>query len=461
MIEKFSEIGVPVFVADIKGDVAGLAAPSGGNEKVDQRLSDLSLPPLDPRASPVIFWDVYGELGHPVRTTITEMGPLLLARLLDLNDTQTGVLQVAFAWADDQHLPLIDLTDLRALLNEVSTRRKELSVEYGSVSTASIGAIQRGLLRLEEAGGDQLFGEPALELNDFIRTAPDGRGYVSILLAAEKLFHQPLAYGTFLLWMLSELFENLPEVGDPDKPVLVFFFDEAHLLFDDMPKTLSDRIQQVVRLIRSKGVGVYFITQMPIDIPDVVLGQLGNRVQHALRAYTPRDQKSIRAVAETFRVNETFNIEDAVTQLEVGEALISFLDANGAPNVVERALIIPPRCRIGTLTPEERAAVIAASPLAGKYDEEVDRESASEMLQSRLQQAETDAEAERQRQEFEKERAALEMEREKLDREAAKRSSNSRSTKGPFDEFVGDAASTFGREFGRALSRGILGSLKR
>jgi len=460
IIEKFSEIGVPVFVADIKGDVAGLAAPGGGNSRVDERLALLGLPPLEPVATPVIFWDVYGELGHPVRTTITEMGPLLLARLLDLNDTQTGVLQVAFAYADDQKLLLIDLSDLRALLNEVSGKRKELSAEYGAVSTASVGAIQRGLLRLEEAGGDQLFGEPALDLNDFVRTAPDGRGYVNVL-AAEKLFHQPLAYGTFLLWMLSELFENLPEVGDPEQPVLVFFFDEAHLLFADMPKSLSDRIQQVVRLIRSKGVGVYFITQMPIDIPDVVLGQLGNRVQHALRAYTPRDQKSIRAVAETFRANEKFDIEAAVTQLEVGEALVSFLDSDGAPTVVERGLIIPPRSRIGVLTPEERAAVIAASPVAGKYDEQIDRESAAEILQTRLEQAELDAEAERQRAEFEKERAEIEREREKLERESAKRTSKSRSSKNPLDEFLGDTASTLGRELGRALSRGILGSLRR
>ncbi len=460
IIEKFSEIGVPVFVADIKGDMAGLAAPGGGNERVDNRLADLNLPPLEPTAAPVIFWDVYGELGHPVRTTISEMGPLLLARLLDLNDTQTGVLQVAFAYADDQQLPLIDLTDLRALLNDVSDKRKELSVDYGAVSPASIGAIQRGLLRLDEAGGDLLFGEPALDLNDFLRTDSEGRGYVSVL-AAEKLFHQPLVYGTFLLWMLSDLFETLPEVGDPEKPVLAFFFDEAHLLFADMPKMLSDRIQQVVRLIRSKGVGVFFITQMPIDIPDVVLGQLGNRVQHALRAYTPRDQKSIRAVAQTFRVNENFNIEEAVTLLEVGEALVSFLDERGAPTVVERGFIIPPRSRIGALTAEERAAVIAASPVAGKYDESIDRESAFEILQARLKQSELDAEAERQRQEFEKERAELEMEREKLEREAAKQSSKSRSSKDPFDEFLGDTASTFGRELGKALSRGLLGSLKR
>lgn len=459
VIEKFSEIGVPVFVADIKGDLAGLAAPGGGNSRVDERLEMLGLPPLEPVAAPVIFWDVYGELGHPVRSTVSEMGPLLLARLLGLNEVQTRVLQVAFAYADDQKLPLIDLADLRAMLNEVSEKRREISVDYGSVSTASVGAIQRGLLQLEQSGAEGLFGEPALDLNDFIRTAPDGRGYVNIL-AAERLFHQPLAYGTFLLWMLSELFENLPEIGDPEKPVLVFFFDEAHLLFDNMPKALGDRIQQVVRLIRSKGIGVYFISQMPIDMPDVVLGQLGNRVQHALRAYTPRDQKSIRAVAETFRANESFNIEEAVTQLGVGEALVSFLDAEGAPGVVERAYIIPPRSRIGALTAEERAAVMAASPVAGKYDQRVDRESAYELLQARMQRAEQEAAAEQQRQEFEKEREALEKERERLEREEAKRK-RSRSRKDPMDEFLDDAASTFGREIGRALSRGLLGSLRR
>jgi DNA helicase HerA-like ATPase len=461
IIEKFSENGVPVFVADIKGDVAGLAAPGGGNSRVDDRLEMLGLPPLEPVAAPVMFWDVYGELGHPVRATISEMGPLLLARLLNLNDTQTGVLQVAFAYADDQKLPLVDLQDLRALLNEVGENRKSITVDYGAVSTQSIGAIQRGVLTLEQSGASSLFGEPALDLNDFIRIAPDGRGYINIL-AAERLFHEPLAYGTFLLWMLSELFENLPEVGDPDKPILAFFFDEAHLLFDNMPKALGDRIQQVVRLIRSKGIGVYFITQMPIDIPDVVLGQLGNRVQHALRAYTPRDQKSIRAVAETFRPNEAFDTQEVVTLLGVGEALVSFLDESGAPSVVERAFIIPPRSRIGPISPEERSAVMAASPVAGKYDVRIERESAYEILQGRIAQAEVEAEAERQRQEFEKERAQLEKEREKMEREAAKRStSKSSKKKDPLDEFLGDAASTFGREIGRALSRGILGSLKR
>ena len=301
LAEQFSERGVSVFLADVKGDLGGLAAPGGGNEKVDARLLELSLPPLDPDSSPVVFWDVFGERGHPVRCTVTDMGPILLSRLMDLNDTQTGVMQVAFAYADDQGLPLVDLNDVRALLQEVSSKRKDLSMDYGSVSPASVGAIQRGLLRLEEAGADQIFGEPALDIHDFLSIAPDGRARINIL-AAERLFQQPTAYATFLLWLLSELYETMPEVGDLDQPRMVFFFDEAHLLFGDLPKALGDRIEQVIRLIRSKGIGIFFITQMPIDIPEVVLAQLGNRIQHALRAYTPRDQRAIKAVAETFRV---------------------------------------------------------------------------------------------------------------------------------------------------------------
>jgi DNA helicase HerA-like ATPase len=456
MIERFSDIGVPVFVADVKGDVAGLAAPGGGNDKVDERLSELGLPPLEPTGYPVMFWDVYAEQGHPVRSTISEMGPLLLARLLELNDTQTGVLQVAFAYADDEKLPLVDLADLRALLNHVSEHRKDLTADYGSVSSASVGAIQRGLLRLEEAGGDRLFGEPSLDFQDFIATAEDGRGYVNIL-AADKLFHQPVAYATFLLWMLSELFETMPEVGDQDKPVLVFFFDEAHLLFKDMPKSLGDRIEQVVRLIRSKGIGVFFITQMPIDIPDPVLGQLGNRVQHALRAYTARDQRSIKAVAETFRANESFDIEQAVTELGVGEALVSLLNEDGAPSVVERARIIPPRSRIGTLLPGERADIISGSPAFSRYEQQVDRESAYELLQERMKRAELKTAAEQERLDWEKERAEIEKEREQRKRS----SSRGRSSKDPFEDFLGDTANSLGRELGRKLARGILGSLGR
>ena len=461
MIERFSDVGVPVFVSDVKGDLAGLGAQGGGNEKVDERLAELSLPPLQPTGYPVVFWDVYGQKGHPVRSTISEMGPLLLARLLELNDTQTGVLQVGFAYADDQKLPLIDLADLRALLNHVSDQRQELTVDYGSVAPASIGAIQRGLLRLQEAGGELLFGEPSLELQDFIATAPDGRGYVNVL-AADKLYHQPVAYATFLLWMLSELFETMPEVGDQDKPALVFFFDEAHLLFKDMPKSLGDRIEQVVRLIRSKGVGIYFITQMPIDIPDPVLGQLGNRIQHALRAYTVRDQRSIKAVAETFRTNESFDIEQAVTGLGVGEALVSLLNEDGAPSVVERAKIIPPRSRIGTLLPGERSEIVRKSPHVGRYEDQVNRESAYEILQARLKRAELEAAAKQDRLEWEEEREEIEKERAKLDKEQSKRpSSRRRSSKDPIEELLGDTANTFGRQLGRTIVRGIIGSLKR
>ncbi|MCA9860581.1 MAG: DUF853 family protein, partial [Thermomicrobiales bacterium] len=300
MCERFSEIGTPVFVADVKGDLAGLSQPGGGNEKVDQRLAEMAIPDYTPRGYPVVFWDVYGEDGHQVRTTISELGPVLLARLMQLNDTQTGVLQIVFAWADAQHYPLIDLKDLRALLGEVAERRQELLADYGTVSPQSIGAIQRAVLTMEQQGVDKFFGEPALDLFDFVRTTPDGLGQINVL-SASTLYQSPIAYSTFLLWLLSELFESLPEVGDPEKPSLVFFFDEAHLLFDETPKPLRDKIEQVVRLIRSKGVGIFFITQMPIDVPDVILGQLGNRVEHALRAYTPRDQKAIRAVAETFR----------------------------------------------------------------------------------------------------------------------------------------------------------------
>ena len=447
--EAFSDRGVPVFVSDVKGDLAGLAAAGGGNEKVDKRLSDLSLPPLDPISYPVVFWDVFGERGHPVRCTVSEMGPLLLARLMDLNDTQTGVMQIAFAYADDQGLPLVDLNDIRALLQEVNLKRKELSMDYGSVSPASVGAIQRGLLRLDEAGADQIFGEPALDIHDFLSIAPDGRGRINIL-AAEKLFLQPTAYATFLLWLLSELYETMPEVGDLEQPRMVFFFDEAHLLFDDLPKALGDRIEQVIRLIRSKGIGIFFVTQMPIDIPEVVVAQLGNRIQHALRAYTPRDQKAIKAVAETFRVNESFDVEATVTNLEVGEALISFLDESGAPSVVERGMVIPPRSRIGVLTDQERQAVIMSSPFYGKYETVIDRETAYEILRERTAQA------------------AL-VEQQRLEEEAASKQAAAEARKKPkksaagdvLDDVVRGTSYTVGREIGRSLIRGVLGGLKR
>ena len=381
LAEGFSNAGVPVFAADIKGDLSGLAAPGEAKPAFVKRAEEIGAT-YEPDRFPTVFWDLFGEQGHPIRCTVTEMGPLLLARLLDLNDTQTGVLHIAFRVADENHWPVIDLKDLRALLTFCSENLKEISGTYGNVSAASVGAIQRQLLMLENQGADTFFGEPALDLNDFLRTDRDGRGYVNIL-AADKLMQRPKLYASYLLWMLSELFEQLPEVGDLDKPKLVFFFDEAHLLFNDAPKALLDAVEQVVRLIRSKGVGVYFVTQNPLDVPETVLGQLGNRVQHALRAFTPRDQRAVRAAAETFRQNPGFDVASAITELGVGEALVSFLEAKGTPSVVERALIAPPQGRVGPLTAQERAELIAGSPLRGKYDEAVDRESAFEMLAKR------------------------------------------------------------------------------
>ncbi|MEH3116572.1 MAG: DUF853 family protein [Methylorubrum populi] len=381
LAEGFSNAGVPVFAADIKGDLSGLAAAGEAKPHFVKRAEELGIA-YEPDRFPTMFWDLFGEQGHPIRCTVTEMGPLLLARLLDLNDTQEGVLNIAFRVADENQWPLIDLKDLRALLTFLSENAKALSATYGNVSAASIGAIQRALLVLENQGADAFLGEPALDLHDFMRTDREGRGYVNIL-AADRLMQRPRLYASFLLWMLSELFEQLPEVGDLDKPKLVFFFDEAHLLFDDAPKALLDAVEQVVRLIRSKGVGVYFVTQNPLDVPETVLGQLGNRVQHALRAFTPRDQRAVRAAAETFRRNPGFDVASAITELAVGEALVSFLEAKGTPSVVERALIAPPQGRVGPLTPAERAELIAKSPLRGKYDEAVDNESAYEMLAKR------------------------------------------------------------------------------
>ncbi|GJE72089.1 helicase HerA-like domain-containing protein [Methylorubrum podarium] len=381
LAEGFSNAGVPVFAADIKGDLSGLAAAGEAKPHFVKRAEELGIA-YEPDRFPTVFWDVFGEQGHPIRCTVTEMGPLLLARLLELNDTQEGVLNIAFRVADENQWPLIDLKDLRALLTFLSENAKELSASYGNVSGASIGAIQRALLVLENQGADQFLGEPALNLEDFMRTDREGRGFVNIL-AADKLMQRPRLYASFLLWMLSELFEQLPEVGDLDKPKLVFFFDEAHLLFNDAPKALLDAVEQVVRLIRSKGVGVYFVTQNPLDVPETVLGQLGNRVQHALRAFTPRDRRAVRAAAETFRQNPGFDVGKAITELAVGEALVSFLEAKGTPSMVERALIAPPQGRVGPLTSAERAAIIGQSPMRGKYDEAVDNESAYEMLAQR------------------------------------------------------------------------------
>jgi len=381
LAEGLSRIGVPVFLADVKGDLSGIARPGEGAPPVLERAKALGIQ-WSPEAPPVQFLDVYGEAGHPLRTTVSELGPLLLARILELNETQAGVLQVAFRVADEGGLLLLDLKDLRAILQHVADEAANLRARYGNVSPASVGAIQRGLLALEAQGGDRFLGEPAFALDDLLRTDTSGRGFVTVL-AAERLFRAPRLYATVLLWLLSELFERLPEVGDPERPRLVFFFDEAHLLWADAPDVLRQRIEQVVRLVRSKGVGVWFVTQNPLDVPEAVLGQLGNRVQHALRAFTPRDQKAVRTAAETFRANPGLDVAAAITQLGVGEALISFLDAAGTPRPVERAPVLPPRSRLAPLSAEERAAVQSASPIRGKYDTPVDRESAYEILQAR------------------------------------------------------------------------------
>ncbi len=381
--EQFSTRGVPVFMADVKGDLAGISMPGSPTFKhaasLEQRAKDLGISDYAYADNPAVFWDLYGDNGHPIRTTISEMGPLLLARLMGLNDTQEGVLNIAFRYADDNGLLLIDLPDLQSVLMACAENASELSGKYGNVSKASVGAIQRQLLSFESQGADRFFGEPAFEINDFIKVDDQGRGIVNVL-AAEKLMQSPKLYATFLLWLLSELFEALPEVGDPDKPVLVFFFDEAHLLFEDAPKALMDKVEQVVRLIRSKGVGVYFISQNPIDIPEKIAGQLGNRVQHALRAFTPRDQRAIKAAAETFRINEELDVESVITELRVGEALVSTLNDDGSPSVVQRTMITPPRSRLGPVTPKERAIIQSISPFEGKYDTAVNRESAAEVL---------------------------------------------------------------------------------
>jgi len=377
--ERLSYAGVPVFMADVKGDLSGAGAAGVVSPKLQKRIDELGLEGFVPYANPVAFWDVFGQGGIPVRATISDMGPLLLARLLNLNDTQTGVLQLVFKIADDQGLLLLDLKDLRAMIQHVGENAKTFTTEYGNVSSASIGAIQRGLLTLEEQGGDQFFGEPMLNINDLMQVDENGRGVINIL-AADKLIHAPALYSTFLLWLLAELFEQLPEAGDLDKPKLVFFFDEAHLLFTDAPQALTDKVEQVVRLIRSKGVGVFFVTQNPLDVPDKILGQLGNRVQHALRAFTPRDQKAVQAAAQTMRANPKFDAATVITELGVGEALVSFLDEKGRPTVVERSMIFPPASRLGPLTPEERQAFIQASPMLASYGATVDRESAYELL---------------------------------------------------------------------------------
>ena len=382
LAEGFSKLGVPVFMADVKGDLSGMSQAGGGNPKVDARVAQLELTDFKPQASPVTFWDMFGVKGHPVRTTIAEMGPLLLARMLNLNDVQGGVLNSIFKIADDKGWLLLDLKDLRAMSQHAAEHSAEYQTEYGNISAASVGALQRALLQIETEGGDLLFGEPALNLDDLMQTDSSGRGVINIL-ASDKLFNAPRVYATLLLWLLSELFEKLPEVGDLEKPKLVFFFDEAHLLFTDAPQILLTKIEQVIRLIRSKGVGVYFVSQNPLDIPDIVLGQLGNRVQHALRAFTPRDQKAVKSAAETFRSNPKVDVATAITELGVGEALVSFLDDKGIPTPVERVFIIPPQSRIGPATDAERTAVMNQSLVNGVYEKQMDRESAYEILKVR------------------------------------------------------------------------------
>lgn len=383
MAEAFSSIGVPVFAADVKGDLSGISQPGKSSPKLDERVKSMGLGERTFAGCPVVFWDVFGKEGHPVRATISEMGPLLISRILNLNDTQTGVLTLVFKIADDHGLLLLDMKDLQAMLQHVSENAKEYQTQYGNISAASVGAIQRGLVALGQQGGELFFGEPALNIEDLLQTDANGKGVVNIL-AADKLLQSPQLYATFLLWLMSELFEKLPEVGDPEKPKLVFFFDEAHLLFNDLPPVLQSRIEQVVRLIRSKGVGVFFVTQNPIDVPDTVLGQLGNRVQHALRAFSPKDQKAVKAAAQTFRANPKLDVEQVITQLGVGEALISFLDEKGIPGVVERAMVCPPHSQIGPITPEQRAAIIKGSVIAGVYETPVDRESAYEKLKGKV-----------------------------------------------------------------------------
>jgi DNA helicase HerA-like ATPase len=440
LVEGLSDRGVPAFMADVKGDLAGISRPGNPNPKLDERAAAVGLTDYALRGFPTVFWDLLGEQGHPIRTTVSEMGPVLLARLLGLNDAQEGVLDIGFRVADEQGLLLLDLKDLRSLLNFLGEHAAQLSLQHGRVSTASVGAIQRRLLTLEQQGGDHFFGEPALDIKDLMRTDGEGRGLIN-LLAADRLMMAPKLYATFLLWLLSELFEELPEVGDPDKPKLVFFFDEAHLLFEGAPRALLDKVEQVVRLIRSKGVGVYFISQNPLDIPDDVLGQLGNRIQHALRAFTPRDQKAVRAAAQTFRANPGFDTEEVITQLGVGAALVSTLDPEGVPGIVEQTLIRPPSSRMGPVTPEERQSAMAASPLGGRYDQTVDRESAYEVLKKRAEAA--------QRPQAEQEAPA----------QLGAPPRSRRQT--PMEAIVTSAARSLGTQIGRQIVRGLLGSFLR
>jgi len=474
LAEGFSNAGVPVFCADIKGDLSGLAMMGEAKDFLLERAATIRLDPYEFQEFPVIFWDLFGEKGHPIRATISEMGPLLLARLMNLTEAQEGVLNIAFRIADEEGLLLLDMKDLQALLANLAERADEISARYGNVGKQSVGAIQRSLLILEQQGGNYFFGEPALRISDIMRTTPDGRGAISVL-AADKLMMSPRLYSTFLLWLLSELFEELPEVGDPERPRLVFFFDEAHLLFDEAPKALLDRVEQVVRLIRSKGVGVYFVTQNPLDVPETVLAQLGNRIQHALRAYTPREQKAVKTAADTFRPNPDFNSATAITQLGVGEALVSLLEAKGIPSVVQRTLIRPPSARMGTISDVERSQVMAVSPVAGQYDKPLDRESAFEILKKRADAAARAKEeaATHEVVEPEKDMSAggrwtlpdfgggsraprQTTRRQTTTRTRAPRASNRQSVT---EAAVKSVVRSVGTSLGRALVRGILGSL--
>lgn len=467
LAESFSRLGVPVFLADAKGDVSSLAKPGASTPKFDERLKSLQLDAIPFAASPVIFWDLFGEQGHPIRTTISEIGPLLLAQMLNLNDTQEGVLSAVFRVADDQGLLLIDFKDLKAMLTYVSENASDLKAEYGNLSPASLGAIQRNLLALADQGGEQFFGEPSLNILDFIQTGTNGHGYINIL-AADKLMNTPKLYATFLLWMMSELFEQLPEVGDMDKPKLVFFFDEAHLLFDNASPALQQKIEQVVRLIRSKGVGIYFITQNPLDLPESVLGQLGNRVQHALRAFTPKDQKAVKTAADTFRANPEFKVDQAITELAVGEALISCLDEQGTPQIVERGWVMPPYSSFTPITPQERQVLIAQSIVAGVYDQAVDRDSAYERLQQKVLQQSQQKQADELAKQQSKEQDALakqqakEQERfAKEQQKAAEKAQRDREklTQDIVGTFAKSAARSLGGSTGQKIVRGLLGSL--
>ncbi len=455
MAESFSDMGVPVFLADIKGDIASICKRGEANERVEKRVSSMGLEGFEYRSFPVRFWDVYGKMGHPVRTTISEMGPVLLARLLGLSDVQEGVLTIVFRVADDKGLLLLDLKDLRSLVQYIGENSTAFTTTYGNVSKQSVGAILRALLALEDAGGDVFFGEPALHIEDWIQLSEDGRGFVNIL-HCEKLFQQPLLYSTFLLWMLSELFETMPEVGDMEKPKIVFFFDEAHLVFTDAPKALVQKVEQVVKLIRSKGVGVYFITQSPSDIPDSVLAQLGNKIQHALRAYTPAEQKAIRTAAQSFRPNPSFSTETVITELGTGEALISFLDEAGRPGVVEKAKILPPMSFMGTIDDDRRKTEISASEIYGKYDITVERESAYEILAAQAKKAAAEAEKQKKAEEMEAEKAA----KAKTSKAKAKTTSG-KKTKSVIEKAATSTMNTIGRELGKSLVRGLMGLMKK